>query len=178
MKPFTITVDDDIELALPHTDFAQSLFELRERDYDYLAQWLVWPPKISTPSDFNGFIRDALEHYAKGTGMTCIILYRGQVVGVSGFNQIDHELSRVLIGYWVGSQFQGKGIVTRVCRFLVDYAFSHLEVDKVQIEAATDNTASRAVCERLDMTLEGVIRNAERIGERILDHAVYALYRR
>jgi ribosomal-protein-serine acetyltransferase len=50
-------------------------------------------------------------------------------------------------------------------------------MQKVQMSVAVENTRSRAVCERLGMVLEGIITNEEKIGERILDHAIYGLYR-
>ncbi|POF57850.1 RimJ/RimL family protein N-acetyltransferase, partial [Vibrio vulnificus] len=41
--------------------------------------------------------------------------------------------------------------------------------------AAKENTASRAVAERLGMSLEGIISRNEKVQDRVLDHAVYAL---
>jgi len=51
-------------------------------------------------------------------------------------------------------------------------------MNKVEISAAVDNAASRAVCERLGIELEGVITNAEKVGDRILTHAIYGLHRK
>jgi ribosomal-protein-serine acetyltransferase len=61
---------------------------------------------------------------------------------------------------------------------LHNYAFSHLNMNKVEISAAVDNAASRAVCERLGMGLEGVITNAEKVGDRIFTHAIYGLHKK
>jgi ribosomal-protein-serine acetyltransferase len=59
----------------------------------------------------------------------------------------------------------------------VEYAFTHLDMGKVEMCVASDNNPSRAVCERLGMTLEGTITNAEFVQGRILDHAIYGLHR-
>ncbi|NRB70176.1 MAG: GNAT family N-acetyltransferase, partial [Vibrio sp.] len=48
---------------------------------------------------------------------------------------------------------------------------------KVQLSAAKDNLPSRRVAERVGMTLEGIITNEEKIGDRILDHAIYGIHR-
>ncbi|WP_432454898.1 GNAT family N-acetyltransferase [Agarivorans sp. QJM3NY_29] len=66
--------------------------------------------------------------------------------------------------------------MTRVCKKLIDIAFDELQMHKVEISAATENLASRAVCERLGLKLEGVISNAENLNGRIVDHAIYALH--
>jgi ribosomal-protein-serine acetyltransferase len=46
---------------------------------------------------------------------------------------------------------------------------------RVEIQAAVDNRRSRAIPERLGFREEGVRREAERIGERYNDLAVYAM---
>jgi len=45
----------------------------------------------------------------------------------------------------------------------------------VEIRAATGNRRSRAIPERLGFAAEGTLRAAERLGERRLDHVVYAM---
>ncbi|WP_258224514.1 GNAT family N-acetyltransferase, partial [Aeromonas sp. HMWF017] len=90
---------------------------------------------------------------------------------------IDHDLGKVVIGYWLAERWQGNGIITRACQALIHHAFEEMGMEKVEISAATDNEPSRAVCERLGMQLEGVTRRAERLGNRIVDHAHYSLLR-
>ncbi|WP_139697682.1 GNAT family N-acetyltransferase, partial [Aeromonas salmonicida] len=67
--------------------------------------------------------------------------------------------------------------ITRACQALIHHAFDELGMEKVEIRAAVDNTASRAVCERLGFTLEGVLRRAEKLPHGIVDHACYGLLR-
>ena len=97
---------------------------------------------------------------------------------MAGFNKVDLKLSRVEIGYWIGKDFQKHGVVTRVCQHLVEYAFNQINIEKIQISVAAGNMPSRAVGERLGMKLEGIISNEERVGDKALDHAVYALHRK
>ena len=48
-------------------------------------------------------------------------------------------------------------------------------LNRVEIRAAPENRRSRAIPERLGFTEEGTLRQAERVGERYLDSAVYAM---
>ncbi|RXJ72234.1 RimJ/RimL family protein N-acetyltransferase [Veronia nyctiphanis] len=174
---FKITVDEEISLYLPHETFAARYAELAFENFAYLSQWLAWPAFCKTEEDFEGFIKGSVHKYADGISMNCAIKYKGEIVGNTGFNTINQDTKMAVIGYWLAEKYQGKGIITRTTRFLIDYAFKTLDLEKVQISAAEENLPSRAVCERLGMTLEGVLTNQEKVGDRILNHAVYGIHR-
>ena len=174
---FKLSVDDEINLYLVNESFTERYVVLAKENYEYLSEWLSWPEFCKTQNDFKEFVKGSLHGYADGKSMNCAVEYRGEIVGNSGFNTINHDLKMVEIGYWIGQKYQGNGIVTRVCRYLMDYAFTSLGVEKVQIAAAEGNLKSRAVCERLDMKLEGIISNRERIGDKILNHAIYGIHK-
>ncbi|MTI12606.1 GNAT family N-acetyltransferase [Sansalvadorimonas verongulae] len=174
---FKLTVDEDICLYLEHESFAPKYYELVNKNYDYLSQWLAWPAHCKTVDSYKDFVKGSLKRYAENKGMSCAIEYKGTIVGNIGFNAIHHNLKKTEIGYWLSESHQGFGIITRSCRFLIDYAFTTLGMERVQISAAKDNLPSRAVCERLGMRLEGIISNCEKVGDRVLDHAVYGIHK-
>lgn len=172
---FRHEVDSEVKLVFLQESLAENLFKLIDSDRDYLSEWLPWPPLTKSMEDEKTFIKSAIIAFAEGKSMACAIEYLGQIVGVIGYNKIDKSLSKVEIGYWLSSKFQGKGIVTRACKYLIQYAFDGLNIEKVQISVATGNKASRNICERLGLTLEGVIRNYENLHGEIVDHAVYGI---
>lgn len=52
----------------------------------------------------------------------------------------------------------------------------HLRVfGRLEVRAATENHRSRRVPERLGFVKEGVLRDAERINDRYIDHIVYSV---
>ncbi|MEZ8643893.1 GNAT family N-acetyltransferase [Vibrio cyclitrophicus] len=175
---FKVKVDDEIELFLVHENFAKEYSRLAAENREYLSQWLEWPRHCSTEEDFNKFAQGSLVKHASGTSMNCAIFYRNELVGNIGFNKILRSVGRVEIGYWLAEKFQGKGIINRSCSFLINYAFTELSVEKVQISAAEENISSRSVCERLGMTLEGTLSNQEKVGESIYSHAIYGIWRK
>lgn len=174
---FNRTVDDEINLYLVNDAFTERYAELAKENNKYLSQWLAWPGVCTTQNDFKKFVKNSLHQYADGKSMNCAIEFRGEIVGNAGFNTINHDLKKVEIGYWIGKQYQGNGIITRVCQHLIDFAFIKFDMEKVQISAAEDNLPSRAVCERLGMKLEGIITHQEKVGDRILNHAIYGIHR-
>jgi ribosomal-protein-serine acetyltransferase len=63
----------------------------------------------------------------------------------------------------------------RAVRALVDHAFGTWRLHRVEIRVAVDNARSRAIPERLGFKEAGLLSNAERIGERLIDQVVYAV---
>jgi ribosomal-protein-serine acetyltransferase len=92
-----------------------------------------------------------------------------------GFNAIDWQNRRTEIGYWLAPPFQGRGVMTKTCRFLVAYAFAELNLNRVEILCAVENLRSRAVPERLGFREEGVLRQAEWVRDHFNDLVVYAM---
>ncbi|MEF1284682.1 GNAT family N-acetyltransferase [Vibrio sp. M250220] len=172
---FSQKIDDDISIALVQESFAPQYTSLIQEQIDYLSQWLAWPQHCNSEQDFRLFVQRALHEYADGKSMTCAIFYRGELVGNCSFNSINSDTLCAEVGYWLSQYHQGKGIMTRVVTFLITYAFEQLQLEKVQLSAAVDNRASRQVAERVGMTLEGILTNQEKIGSRILDHAIYGI---
>jgi ribosomal-protein-serine acetyltransferase len=66
-------------------------------------------------------------------------------------------------------------MITRVVRALVEHALLGWGLNRVEIRAAPENRRSRAVPERLGFRQEGVLREAERVGDRYLDSVVYGV---
>ncbi len=172
---FRLEVDTEINLIFLQESLAEDLFGLIDSDREYLNKWLPWPSHTKTIEDSKSFIKNSIIKFAEGKSMICAIEYVGKIVGVVGYNSIVKEVKKVEIGYWISSQYQGKGIITRSCSRLIRYAFDELEFEKVQISVATENVASRKVCERLGLKLEGVIKNSENLHGNIVDHAIYGI---
>lgn len=174
---FVRNIDSELSLALLQPSFAAQYALLAKDNFHYLEQWLSWPPYCKSKDDFEAFIRKSLKDYAEGSSMTCAILYKGILVGNISFNRINQSLKKVEIGYWLAQPYQGRGIMTRACKQMIAIAFEELGMEKVQIAAAENNQPSRSVCERLGMSLEGVITNAENLSGRMVNHAIYGLHR-
>lgn len=174
---FSWQLDEELSLLFLQPDMATELFALCHDNLDYLSQWLPWPPLIQRVEDTALFIRHAIEGFARGESMSCAIEFQGELVGLISYNKIDRQLGVASIGYWLAERWQGQGIITRACQALIHHAFEELAMEKVAISAAVDNGPSRAVCERLGFTLEGIIRRAEKLPQGVVDHASYGLLR-
>ncbi|HWJ04141.1 MAG TPA: GNAT family protein, partial [Verrucomicrobiae bacterium] len=95
-----------------------------------------------------------------------------------GLHYLDFNNRKTSLGYWLGEAFQDKGLMTASVRTLTKYCFTELNLNRVEIRAAVENIKSRAVPERLGFNQEGIIREAEWLGDRFVDHVVYGMLKR
>lgn len=168
-------VDDEVQLKLLETRDAESMFRLIDASRAYLQEWMPWAAGTKTPDNSRMFIESTLQQFAANHGFQAGILYQGELTGVIGFHEVNWEHRQVSLGYWLGETFQGKGLVTRACREMVEIAFSVYGLNRVEIRAGVENLKSRAIPERLGFVQEGVCRQAERNGDRYIDQVVYSM---
>jgi RimJ/RimL family protein N-acetyltransferase len=79
--------------------------------------------------------------------------------------------------YWLDEGHQGRGIMTECCRAMIAHGFAAWGFNRITIECATENTRSRAIAERLDFKLEGIVRGIQWLHDRFVDAAMYGLLR-
>lgn len=170
---FRMRVDSELNLVLVQESLARPLFDLIERNRDHLGQWLPWVPMTRCVADTTAFIRKSLVAYAHGNGMGCAIEYLGEIVGVISYHEIDQGRRRVEIGYWLASDYGGKGIMTRCCKCLIDYAIEKLCMEHVEIKVAVGNTKSKAICQRLGLDFQRLEEKGENLGGAPVDLEVY-----
>jgi len=154
---------------------APELYALTERNRDRLRAWLPWTDGTRGPDDSLRFIRETREQWEKGQGFNGCLRVDGRIAGCVGLHGIHRGNRSTSIGYWIGGEFEGRGLMTRAVAALVDYAFGDLNLHRVEIRCAVKNTRSRAIPGRLGFREEGILRGAERVAGRQLDIVVYGL---
>lgn len=175
---FVHKVDDEIYLKLIDFQDAEAVFRLTEESRAYLREWLPWLDTIKRIEDTKVFIETSAKGFAENKSMNTVIFYKDQVAGIAGFNELDWANKIAYIGYWLGKDFQGYGIMTRVVRSLTEYAFRILNFNRVEIRAAVANSKSRAIPERLGYSQEGIIHDAEWLYDHYVDHVVYGMLKK
>ncbi|MCY8935454.1 GNAT family N-acetyltransferase [Peribacillus frigoritolerans] len=172
---FLHKIDEELSLKLLDSKDAERVFEITNQSREYLREWLSWLDNTTKLEDTKGFINMSLKGFAEYKSVNTVIMYKGQIVGAAGYNQINWSNKTAYIGYWLGEEYQGNGIITRVAKALTDYAFNELKLDKVEIRVAVENKKSRGIPERLDFVNEGCIRQAEWLYDHYVDHIVYGM---
>lgn len=154
---------------------AHDLYRLTDDSRSYLKKWLPWLDHTKTEEDSLEFIKSTFYTYNNRKGITAGIFWQNELVGVVSFNHLDFTNNIGTIGYWLGEDFQGKGIMTKAVSGLVTYGFDDLQLNRIEIRVATGNNPSRAIPERLQFTQEGILRQAERLENHYVDHILYSM---
>jgi ribosomal-protein-serine acetyltransferase len=156
---------------------ARELYAVVEANRECLARWMPWAAG-QTLADTAEFIRRAREQLANDEGFQAVVLQDERIVGTAGFHGLSRQHGSSSLGYWLAAAAQGRGTMTRVVRALVGHAFGTWELHRVEIRAGVENARSRAIPERLGFSEEGVLREAERVGDRYVDLVLYAMLAR
>lgn len=178
MRPVILRVDDSVELRQIGRDDAVELTELIDRNRPYLKEWLPWLNNSTSLIDTARFIGRSIEQADDRNGLTLGIRCDGKLAGIIGQHYVDSLNRRTEIGYWIDSEHQGRGIVTRATACLTDYAFREQDCNRVILHCAVGNLKSRAVAERLGFAQEGILREAEWLYDRYVDLVVYSMLKR
>jgi ribosomal-protein-serine acetyltransferase len=172
---FSYRIDEDAELRLIEPRHAGQLDALIEQNRAHIKEWSAWLKDDRTIENARAFITRNLMQFAENKGFNVAIWYRGEMAGQIGYNYLDWVNRRAEIGYWLGAQFQGKGLMTKSCRALVRHAFEELKLNRVEMQCAVENRRSRRIPERLGFRQEGTLLQAEWMHDHFNDLVVYAL---
>jgi ribosomal-protein-alanine N-acetyltransferase len=129
--------------------------------------------------DAEAFIQAQVPRMEEGSAATFAIrLAAGrQLIGVVSLTKIDLEHQQAELGYWIGTDWWGKGYATEAARAVVRFGFDVIGLNRIYAHHMARNPASGRVLERVGMRREGVLRQRVRKWGRFEDVVVYAVLR-
>jgi ribosomal-protein-serine acetyltransferase len=176
LNPVTPKIKTEIpslKLRLVREEDAEELSLRVDQNRDHLRQWMPWLDEIDTLN----FIRRSLEGTTAGTQYSYALLLSGKLVGVAAFNNIEKLNRCATMGYWLAKSKMGKGYMTAAVKALMDEGFQQLKLNRIQARVATGNYPSQAVCDRLGLKKEGVLRQAEWLYDHYVDLTMNSVLR-
>lgn len=163
---FTLQVDEEISLQLIQLHHKEELYQLVDSNREHLREWLPWVDSTNDASNYDTIIPAWLTQFAENNGFQAGIRYKGKFVGMIGLHSIDWNNKATSIGYYLASEAEGNGVMTRSVHRVLQYIFEELNLQRVEIRCGENNVKSQAIPERLGFTKEGLIRD----GEKLYDH--------
>jgi ribosomal-protein-serine acetyltransferase len=172
---FALHVDDDISLRLQDEAFAGEQYAVIDANREHIGQHLGWARQHTSIDHTRSFIRAARRWFAEGSDYSTSVFYQDELVGSVGLHIRDKVARKAEIGYWLAENFNGKGIMTRAVRAMIDYCFTTLNMNRLIIRAATSNPKSAAIPKRLGFQYEGILRQDGWVGDHFVDLELYSL---
>ena len=97
-----------------------------------------------------------------------------KIIGeISFFNvEVDHEKGE--IGYFLGREYWGKGIMSKILKVVIKYLFHDLQINRLQSTAVKENAGSRRLLEKNKFKKEGILHSYKRFRTKYFDLILYA----
>lgn len=87
----------------------------------------------------------------------------------------DPKVNKAEIGYCIGKNWWGKGIVAEALSAVMDYLFREVGVNRIEARHDVKNPRSGAVMKKCGMAYEGIARQAGRNNQGICDICSYGV---
>ena len=129
-------------------------------------------PHPYTIQDAHEFLQRAISEQPE---MKFCIEMDGTAVGAIGVHPgQDVYQHAATVGYWLGEQFWGRGIMTEVVTAVTDFCFDNFPLRRISAEVFANNPASARVLEKAGFTFEGRLKNNVMKDGQVLDSLLYA----
>lgn len=174
----TIKIDEDITLKEISSSSPGRIFNAIDRNREYLRKWLPFVDSTQSMKDSEDYVLSVINSDCPKKDMVFEIWFEDDFCGLVGLKEIDHYNRKTELGYWLIESLQGKGIMLRSCRGLIQYAFDALKMNRIQIKCAIGNERSMQIPLRLKFEFEGVEKSGEFVHGKYLDLKTYAILKR
>lgn len=130
---FAHPISNDAELRLLEPLHAEDCFALIDANRTRLQKWLDWVERTCSIDDTKAYCKLTLAQCAQEKSLIVGIWHRGRFAGTVGLDDINSFAGSAEIGYWLGEEFERRGLVTNACRVIIAHAFGTLGLHRLQI---------------------------------------------
>lgn len=138
----------------------------------------------ATRADADVWFASALERRQKQMGVQCVIAERATshageiVIGTAVLFNFEQVSGLAEIGYLLAREHWGNGYAVEAVSAFVDFAFSTLNLRRLEATVDTRNAGSNQLLQRLGFTREGVMRERWLAAGELQDINLFALLKR
>jgi RimJ/RimL family protein N-acetyltransferase len=149
-----------------------------------ITRFISAPP--STVEGFERFILASQRSREAGAG-TCFavtlrdadvaigIVQLRQIVASGEGSRLDGATGTAEWGFAIGSAFWGIGLFPQIAAMLIEFAFEHMQVHRLEARCAVKNGRGRRALQKVGAIPEEILHNAFVCGGECLDQVLYAI---
>jgi RimJ/RimL family protein N-acetyltransferase len=126
-----------------------------------LHQWIDWCHSNYTEEEALEFISATRLNWVKASAFGFALFSRDsdEFLGMAAFNEFYHTFNMGSLGYWLKDSAQHQGYALEAMDAIIEFAFAHLLLTRLEIVCDPDNSPSHHLAERLGATFECVAQN-------------------
>ncbi|USD66200.1 GNAT family protein [Vibrio sp. SCSIO 43136] len=165
-----------LTLRLIETCDCEALSKLIVRSKS-LHQWLDWADPSFTAEDAEDFILSNRINWLKGQafGFGVFLQDSDELIGMVAITEYSRTFNLGTLGYWVGDEYQGRGLVKEALHALIEHSFSSLKITRLEIICDPSNHISQKVASGVGACFETKARNRFIYAGEARDGLVYSL---
>jgi len=160
-----------------HGDF-RSWTALRDSSRSFLTPWEpTWAADHLSRKNFTNRVYWAQRSIAQGTAVPLFLVRRVDqtLMGAITLDNIRRGPAQAgTTGYWIGKSYARQGFMREAINALVYYAFTTLDLSRIEAGCLPENQPSRDLLESCGYKYEGVAQSYLQINGRWRNHVLYA----
>lgn len=168
-------------IRMPKPGDGKAVYNAIQKSINELKPWMPFVHKEQSEELCEVNTRNAYTEFIKRNDLRLHIFLRetGEFIGSSGLHRINWEIPKFEIGYWIDTRYSGKGYIIEAVQGISNFAFDELKARRVEIRCDSKNEKSCRIPEKLDFTLEGILKNDDVAvnGNELRDTYIYAKVR-
>jgi ribosomal-protein-alanine N-acetyltransferase len=181
--PTPVLEGPNVVLRAPRARDYEAWRNLRRLSRDFLRPYEPrWTEADLNRQAYGARLWRGRQEALRGTDYSFLVFEktaRGEVLvgGLTISNVRRRAAQFATLGYWMGEDFAGRGLMTEAVSVLLPYFFDTLGLHRLQAAFLPHNQASRRVLEKNGFREEGYAENYLQIDGKWADHVLFALTR-
>ncbi len=167
--------NDEIILERYKSEDAPCIFEAIMLSKKEIAPWLSWLTANYNLQSTKSFVQIQIKNWQENVEYAYTIKNKsGDLLGVIALHLYDKQNDVASVGYWMNTQYTGKGYCTQALKLMVNKLIKHLNLIRIEIIVAVTNYASQKVAEKAGAEFEAVLKNRILLNGLAIDANMYA----
>ena len=152
---------ENYRIKLLQLDDAQSLINLIDSNRERLLKYFpITTSSVTNLETASSYIADMVSKAKNKEFFSYLIKDKNTnvIVGMYILKNFEWRIPKCELAYFIDKNHEGKGIVSKVTKGMVDFCFKKLGLNKVWIETGEENFGSKTVALKNGFKLEGLLR--------------------
>jgi RimJ/RimL family protein N-acetyltransferase len=139
----------------------------------------LWNPSPKVDGDWAAWVEHRLDWSDQAHASWAIAAPDDSLVGSISLHHVEYDTRDGEIGYWVAPWARRQGYGLRALLLAMGFAFGVVQLHRVELFHAVENTASCAMATKAGLRLEGTLLESYRYGDgEFHDEHMHAILRR